>query len=76
MVKYIRRHGEPRWGLAVKFDGQWRLLGKYCWSDATSAETVIRTFRTREAARTARKSLASYRKEARVIPVSVVYESR
>lgn len=76
MARYIRMHGESRWALAVKFDGDWRLLGRRCWPDLTPTELRIRTFPTRSSARIAKKSLTSYRDEARVVPVTVVYHSR
>ncbi len=67
---------EKRWALVAVFvDGESLLLGRYCWSGANADEPRIRTFRTRELARKARKQLRSYRSNARVVRVKTTIET-
>lgn len=51
---------EIRWALTFKIDGEPFLCGKYCFSNYTSEEPQIRTFRTRREARNA-KPICCYR---------------
>lgn len=66
----MNEHNETRWALAMKFEGRMSLLGKYCWPNATATEPRIRTFATRQDARTA-KAASCYSKEAMVVKVNV-----
>lgn len=65
-------HFEKRWAIQGCFQAQWRYLGKHCWDDAMPDEPTIRTFRTRDLARQAKRLLTSYGSESRVVAVRVI----
>lgn len=64
------------WALEIRFDGLRHLVGKHCWPDARPAEPPTRTFPTRAKAREAKKTLTSYRFEARPVRVRITVEER
>ena len=67
---------ERRWALEST-DGRNQLLGEWCWYDASTDNTRVRTFRTRAQARTAREDMRPYhRRSSRVVPVEVIIRIR
>ena len=66
---------EKRWALIAVIDGDRFLLGRYSWPDASRDEPQIRTFRTRQKAREAKKQLRSFRSNARVVRVETTVQT-